>query len=182
MKWYMWLLIGFAGLALLGGALFGGCAIGQSTTPKVIEQAVKETVVVEKEVTRVVTQATSTPEPSGTPTTQTIKEDVQAHGPTPQPQERHFSSYVETGVGNSRTWKFDVGTNEVLILGGWAVDGKDGGVYRAIAGPQKVETTVADGFALVIKREWAQAEWEDRLAQANANGWAAGTIVPLATW
>jgi len=100
----------------------------------------------------------------------------------PQPQIGHPSIYVETGTEGTRTWTLEASSDEVIILGGWAVDGTDGGVYRAIEGPQKVEVTVTDGFALIIVEEWARDEFCFRVAQAREFGWAANTIEPLPQW
>lgn len=100
----------------------------------------------------------------------------------PQIQQAHPSLYVETGTSGTRQWTLTASDDEVVIVGGWAVNGTDGGVYRAIAGPTEVEVTVTDGFAAVIVAEWAQNEFCFRVSQAEQFGWAHGTVEPLAEW
>ena len=100
----------------------------------------------------------------------------------PQPQLRHPTQYLETGVGNAKSWTFQLGADEVLIVGGFAVDGVDGGVYKAWQGSQEVTVSVTDGFALVIADEWARDEFCFRVGQAVQYGWAHKYVEPLTGW
>ncbi len=107
---------------------------------------------------------------------------TQPVGQPPQPQQRHPTQYLETGVGNTKSWSFNIAPDEVLIAGGWAVDGTSSGVYKAWPGSQSVTTSVTDGFALLIKKEWARDEFCFRVAQAVQYNWAHGTVTPLPGW
>lgn len=108
----------------------------------------------------------------------------------PQPQIGHPSLYLETGVpdpvsgssANTKRWVIDVLPNTVAIVGGFIVDGVSNGVYKAIAGPAKLDTTVTDGFLAITKAEWANAEWCFRIAQAVQYGWAHNIERPLPVW
>jgi len=112
-----------------------------------------------------------------------LTDTVPEHGDEkPQPQIGHPSLYVETGTEGTKTWTLKASDDEVIVVGGWAINETDGGVYRAIAGPSEVEVTVTDGFGLVIVSEWAQKEFCFRLNQARQFGWAHRTIEPLAEW
>lgn len=124
-------------------------------------------------------------EPSVVAATTEVEEVVRVpeHGDEePQVQEVHPSLYVETGTEGTRTWKLTASDDEVVIIGGWAVDGADGGVYRAIHGPVEASVTVTDGFALIIVEEWAQNEFCFRIDQAEQYGWAHSTEQPLPIW
>jgi hypothetical protein len=67
-------------------------------------------------------------------------------------------------------------------VGGFEVDGVSNGVYKAIAGPGVLDTTVTDGFVAIIKAEWANAEFCFRIAQATQFNWAHQTVIPLPGW
>lgn len=103
-------------------------------------------------------------------------------GQPPQPQIGHPSLYVETGVGQTRTWNQPVEADKTVIIGGFRVDGVSNGVYKALPGGQTVNTTVTDGFIAIVRSDWAQAEFCFRVGQARQFGWAAGTIQPLPGW
>ncbi len=109
----------------------------------------------------------------------------------PQMQIGHPSLYLETGVpdpygtnvdANTKHWRIELLPGTVAIIGGFKVDGVTNGVYKAIAGPGVVETTVTDGFILVTTAEWANAEFCFRISQAKQFNWAHNTIQPLPGW
>jgi hypothetical protein len=115
----------------------------------------------------------------------------------PQPQIGHPSLYLETGVpcvsvgGNlvcndvdahTKTYKIEILADAVAIVGGFKVDGVDGGVYKAIAGPGTLQTTVTDGFVAITKKDWGQGEWCFRLSQAVQYKWAHAHETPLSGW
>jgi hypothetical protein len=104
------------------------------------------------------------------------------YGLDPQPQIGHPSFYRETGMGKTRDWSVQLEPGTVAIIGGVAVDGKSGGVYKAVQGPGKVSARVTDGFMLVIKDEWAQNEFCFRVGQAYQYDWARRHIEPLPGW
>jgi hypothetical protein len=109
------------------------------------------------------------------------------YGLVPQPYVPHPSSYQETGHTGSDsdktiTWTLQVLPNTVLIIGGYRVDGVDGGVYKAIAGPATVTTTVTDGFYSIVASEWGQNEYCFRLGEAIRYGWAHAHLSPLSGW
>ncbi len=109
------------------------------------------------------------------------------YGLVPQPYVPHPSSYQETGHTGSDsdktiTWTLQVLPNTVLIIGGYRVDGVSGGVYKAIAGPATVTTTVTDGFYSIVASEWGQNEYCFRLGEAIRYGWAHAHLYPLQNW
>lgn len=115
----------------------------------------------------------------------------------PQPQIGHPSLYLETGVpcvnvngsmtcsdvdAYTKTYKIEILPDAVAIVGGFKVDGVDGGVYKAQAGPGTLQTTVTDGFVAITKKDWGQGEWCFRLGQAVQYKWAHAHESPLAGW
>lgn len=109
----------------------------------------------------------------------------------PQPQIRHASLYLETGVpdpysedvnNHTKLWNFRVVDGMTAIVGGFTVDGTSDGVYRAIQGPGRVNTKVTDGFVEVIRSDWANAQFCERVRQAKNEGWAHQHIRPLDGW
>jgi hypothetical protein len=136
------------------------------------------------------------PTPTATPT-QTASQSAAApdssapYNLPPQPQVGHPSLYLETGVPdpygsnvgqNTKHWRIKLLPGTVAIVGGFEVDGVSNGVYKAIAGPGVLDTTVTDGFVAITKAEWANAEFCFRLAQATQFNWAHQTVIPLPGW
>lgn len=102
---------------------------------------------------------------------------------SPQPMVGHPSFYQETGVNSQQMcWEVALKEGFVLIIGGFAVDGQSGGIYRAIAGPGTVTTRVTDGFIAIVTREWGEREFCFRLSQAVQYGWARGSVSSLSGW
>lgn len=109
------------------------------------------------------------------------------YGLVPQPYVPHPSSYQETGhtgsdLDKTITWNLQVLPNTILVIGGYRVDGIGGGVYKAIAGPATVTTTVTDGFYSIVASEWGQNEYCFRLGEAIRYGWAHAHLSPLSGW
>jgi hypothetical protein len=109
----------------------------------------------------------------------------------PQPQIGHPSLYLETGVpdpygtsidAHTKHWVIELLPDTTAIIGGFTVDGVSNGVYKAQAGPGKLDVTVTDGFVAIIKNEWANAEFCFRVSQAIQYNWAHQTELPLSGW
>jgi hypothetical protein len=115
----------------------------------------------------------------------------------PQPQIGHPSAYLETGVpcvnvdgsttctdvdAHTKTYKIEILPDAVAIVGGVKVDGVDGGVYKAMAGPGTLQTTVTDGFVAITKKDWGQGEWCFRIGQTVQYNWAHAHETPLSGW
>ncbi len=107
----------------------------------------------------------------------------------PQPQVGHPSEYIETGKpdkfsvnAHTKHWVLPLLTGTTAIIGGFVVDGTEGGVYKAVSGPGQLDTTVTDGFVAITKSDWGNAEFCFRIAQAIEFGWAHATEQPLAGW
>lgn len=107
--------------------------------------------------------------------------DAPAYGNDPELYVPHPLSYQETGVQGTVSWKIEVLSETTLIVGGWSVDGQDGGVYKAIHGPKTVSVKVADGFYSIVPDQWAQSEWDFRIGEAVKYGWAHAHETPP-TW
>ena len=108
----------------------------------------------------------------------------------PQMQIGHPSVYVETGVpdpisgtdAHTKRWVLDVLQGTVAIVGGFTVDGISNGVYKAIEGPARLDTTVTNGFLAITIDEWGNGEFCFRIGQAIQFGWAHNTEQPLPGW
>lgn len=108
----------------------------------------------------------------------------------PQPQIGHPSIYIETGIpdpvsgtsGHTKRWIIDVLQGTVAIIGGFTVDGVTDGVYKAVAGPARLDTTVTDGFLAITKSEWGNSEWCFRIGQAVQYGWDHQHESPMSGW
>lgn len=100
----------------------------------------------------------------------------------PQMQESHAAGfYLPTGVSGSNKWTVSWPDYGTLIVGGFAVDGVENGVYKAYdSGP--VEVTVANGFIVVTLDKWAPGEFCFRVGQAVTYNWAHNTVLPLTGW
>lgn len=134
-------------------------------------------------------QPTSAPPTSAAPTATPAQPTATAqpvgqpdYGQPPQPYIGHPSWYQETGIGQTKNWTIPVEADNVLVVGGFKVDGRDGGVYKAWFGGQTVTVSVTDGFALVIAKEWARDEFCFRVNQAKEFGWAHKYVEPLPGW
>lgn len=126
--------------------------------------------------------APPTSEPTPTATLPPTEEVPPNQSQPPQTQERHPSLYVETGVGQTRVWRFSLAEGEVLIIGGWKVDDQEQGVYQAVAGPAEISVSVTDGFAIVVAKQWAHQEFCFRVKQAKEYGWAHEHVRGLPDW
>jgi hypothetical protein len=105
----------------------------------------------------------------------------------PQPQKRHPTWYAETGKEDNGepetiTWEIDVIPGTTLIVGGYEVNGREGGVYKAWSEAQSVQVTVKNGFVLLIQNEWAEEEFCFRIGEAETYGWAHSFVEPLPGW
>lgn len=120
--------------------------------------------------------APAEPQPAPTP------QGLPAYGQPPQPQIGHPALYVETGIRKTRNWTLPVDPDKVLVVGGFRINGRGDGVYRAYGGGQTVTVLVTDGFAAIVKAEWAYREFCFRVGQARQYGWAHSTIEPLPGW
>ncbi len=95
-----------------------------------------------------------------------------------QSQQRHPTIYEETRISSVPvTFELDIPVGYIGIVGGWAVNETENGVYRAF-GPGHYAVKVTDGFALLIEEEWGQAEFDFRVEQAEQLGWAHETVDP----
>lgn len=122
------------------------------------------------------------PTPAEPQPTAPAPQELPAYGQPPQPQVGHPSLYVETGVGQTRKWTIPIDPDKVLIVGGFTVNGRGNGVYTAYSGGQTVTVTVTDGFAAIVKADWAAAEFCFRVGQARQYGWGHSTLEPLPGW
>lgn len=104
-----------------------------------------------------------------------------AYGQPPQPQ-GHPSLYVETGIGKTLSWTLPVDPDKVLVVGGLRINGRGNGVYKAWPGGQTVAVEVTDGFAAIVKADWAAREFCFRVGQARQYGWGHSIIEPLPGW
>lgn len=104
------------------------------------------------------------------------------YGQPPQPQIPHPALYVETGIGQTHNWTLPVDPDKVLVVGGFRVNGRDNGVYKAWPGGQTVVVEVTDGFAAIVKADWAKEEFCFRIGQARKYSWAHSIIEPLPGW
>ncbi len=126
-----------------------------------------------------------------------ITTNVAPYNLPPQPEIGHPSVYLETGVpcknvpqgtvcadlnDHTKHWVIPLLTGTTAIVGGFNVDGTSNGVYKAVAGPGTLDTTVTDGFVAITKNEWANTEFCFRIAQAVQFGWAHATETPLSGW
>lgn len=89
-----------------------------------------------------------------------------------QLQTRHPSVYQQTGVSGQPTkFVLDIPADYVGIVAGFKVDNTVGGVYQVLP-TGKFTKVVTDGFALIVRSQWAKDEWDSRVAQAKNQGWA----------
>jgi outer membrane murein-binding lipoprotein Lpp len=95
-----------------------------------------------------------------------------------QNQNPHPAIYLQTNVSATPVdFILDIPEGYIAIVGGFTIDDETNGVYKAFA-PGHVELTITDGFALIIRQEWAMNEWIFRLNEAEDNLWAKDHIYP----
>ena len=100
-----------------------------------------------------------------------------------QPQIGHPSVYAETGVVETpQCYVMPIKSGFVGVIGGAVVDGLSGGVYKTVAGPATITTTVVDGFVAITAEEIGQAEFCFRVGQAVQYGWGHKHVLPLPGW
>lgn len=131
--------------------------------------------------------ATATPSPTATPRPAVAAPAPQV-APTPvkespgPPPPQLEPSYRETGKGQTQVWTLAVGADKVLIVGGYRVDGRGPGVYKAYQGGQTVTVTVTDGFVLIVEAGFAPQQFCFRVGQARQYGWDHSIVEPLPGW
>lgn len=145
----------------------------------------------------VMARATSTPTPTVTATavpTPTTTPRPAAAAPAPQvaptpvkespgpPPPQLEPSYRETGKGQTHVWTLAIGADKALIVGGYRVDGRGPGVYKAYQGGQTVTVTVTDGFATIVEAGFASQQFCFRVGQARQYGWDHSIVEPLPGW
>lgn len=124
---------------------------------------------------------TATPRPAvAAPAPQVAPTPVKESPGPPPPQLE--PSYRETGKGQTRVWTLVVGADKVLIVGGYRVDGRGPGVYKAYQGGQTVTVTVTDGFVLIVEAGFAPQQFCFRVGQARQYGWDHSIVEPLPGW
>ena len=90
-------------------------------------------------------------------------------------------SYDDTGVGKTREWTIKVNPDQVLIVGGYGLNGVSRGVYRAYPGGTAT-IRVFDGFYSLVSAGNANEQWCFRIGQAEDFGWAHQIEEPLVGW
>lgn len=123
--------------------------------------------------------AATAPAPQAAPAEPKVEPPRPSAPPTAPPTK---PPYWETGVGLTAAWTIQVPTGSVLIVGGYRVDSRGLGIYKAYPGGQTVRVNVTDGFATVVSTEAAPAEFCARVSQARQYGWAYSIIEPLPGW
>jgi hypothetical protein len=182
-------------ISALGLAAIVGCLVvtlllpvGVGNWRATVAPAVQRPQVEETETDRGpvgITEPTSRPEPTKAPAKETEAEEepLPSQGDEePQPEIGHPSLYVETGTEGTKSWTLEASDDEVVIVGGFCVDNRCNGVYKAYEGPVTVEVDVTDGFALVAVEEWSAQEFCFRINQARELGWAHEHVEPLKDW
>jgi len=137
-------------------------------------------------------QSTQQTAPLATTAPATTDQPAQAQAPQPigdpdpasseqyassQPQGAAQIFWSPSGKGNTKTFSnVDVPEGYTGVVGGYIVNGTEGGVLRTVAGPAKITTTVTDGFVGVFRDDWVQSWIDKHLEQATREGWAYAVI------
>lgn len=154
-----------------------------TATPKPVAKAPAPYAVPPVSVKQPAAPPSYTPPPAAAPEELAPAPQPSAPSTTPAPAATELErEYNETGVGLTRPWTLSVPPDRVLVVGGYRVNDRKPGVYKAYGGGQTVTINVTDGFYSIVKAEKGPGEFCFRVGQARQMGQALSVMEPLPGW